>query len=70
MKSALGATLDLHRELLGVGSTASLFVNDRLVSGAQPYDGSARIIDEELARVAHCTHSAQAVRRAPLTYAG
>ena len=37
---------------LGVGSTPTVFVNGRLVSGAQPYDVFARIIDEELARVA------------------
>ena len=37
---------------LGVVSTPTVFVNGRLVSGAQPYDAFAKIIDEELARVA------------------
>jgi protein-disulfide isomerase len=35
---------------LGVGSTPSIFINGRLVSGAQPYEVFAGIIDEELAR--------------------
>jgi protein-disulfide isomerase len=35
---------------LGVSSTPTTFVNGRLVSGAQPYEVFARIIDEELAR--------------------
>ena len=35
---------------LGVGSTPSIFINGRLVAGAQPYDVFAGIIDEELAR--------------------
>ena len=35
---------------LGVSSTPSIFVNGRLVSGAQPYEVFAGIIDEELAR--------------------
>jgi protein-disulfide isomerase len=33
---------------LGVNSTPAVFINGRLVSGAQPYDVFARIIDEEL----------------------
>ena len=37
---------------LGVGSTPSIFINGRLVSGAQPYEVFAGIIDEELARTA------------------
>ena len=37
---------------LGVVSTPTVFVNGRLVSGAQPYDAFAKIIDEELARAA------------------
>lgn len=37
---------------LGVVSTPAVFINGRLVSGAQPYDVFARIIDEELARAA------------------
>jgi protein-disulfide isomerase len=35
---------------LGVTSTPSIFINGRLVSGAQPYEVFARIIDEELQR--------------------
>jgi len=35
---------------LGVGSTPSIFINGRLVSGAQPYEVFTAIIDEELAR--------------------
>jgi protein-disulfide isomerase len=35
---------------LGVSSTPSSFINGRLVSGAQPYEAFAAIIDEELAR--------------------
>jgi protein-disulfide isomerase len=35
---------------LGVGSTPSIFINGRLVSGAQPYEVFAAIIDEELTR--------------------
>ena len=35
---------------LGVGSTPTVFVNGRLVSGAQPYEVFAAIIDEELER--------------------
>jgi len=35
---------------LGVSSTPAVFVNGRLVSGAQPYDVFTRIIDEELER--------------------
>jgi protein-disulfide isomerase len=35
---------------LGVGSTPSIFINGRLVSGAQPYEVFAGIIDEELGR--------------------
>ena len=37
---------------LGVVSTPTVFVNGRLVSGAQPFDAFAKIIDEELERVA------------------
>jgi protein-disulfide isomerase len=36
---------------LGVGSTPSLFINGRLVAGAQPYETFVSIIDEELDRV-------------------
>jgi protein-disulfide isomerase len=35
---------------LGVGSTPSLYVNGRLVAGAQPYETFVTIIDEELER--------------------
>ncbi len=35
---------------LGVSSTPTVFVNGRLVSGAQPYEVFAEIIDEELER--------------------
>ena len=35
---------------LGVNSTPTMYVNGRLVSGAQPYDVIAAVIDEELSR--------------------
>ncbi len=35
---------------LGVGSTPSIFINGRLVAGAQPFEVFASIIDDELAR--------------------
>ena len=35
---------------LGVVSTPTVFVNGRLVSGAQPYEVFATVIDEELER--------------------
>jgi protein-disulfide isomerase len=35
---------------LGVASTPTVFINGRLVSGAQPYDVFTRIVDEELER--------------------
>ena len=35
---------------LGVGSTPSIFINGRLVAGAQPYETFVSIIDEELER--------------------
>jgi protein-disulfide isomerase len=35
---------------LGVNSTPTVFVNGRRVSGAQPYEVFAGIIDEELSR--------------------
>jgi len=35
---------------LGINSTPTLFVNGRRVSGAQPYEVFAAVIDEELAR--------------------
>jgi protein-disulfide isomerase len=35
---------------LGVNSTPTMYINGRLVSGAQPYDVIAAVIDEELSR--------------------
>jgi protein-disulfide isomerase len=35
---------------LGVNSTPTLYVNGRMMSGAQPYEAIAAVIDEELAR--------------------
>jgi protein-disulfide isomerase len=35
---------------LGVTGTPAFFINGRLVSGAQPLEAFARIIDDELAR--------------------
>lgn len=35
---------------LGVGSTPSVFINGRMLSGAQPYEAFAAIIDDELQR--------------------
>jgi protein-disulfide isomerase len=35
---------------VGVSSTPALFVNGRLISGAQPYENIAAVIDDELAR--------------------
>jgi protein-disulfide isomerase len=35
---------------LGVNSTPTVFVNGRRISGAQPYDVFAAVIDEELSR--------------------
>jgi len=35
---------------LGVSSTPSVFINGRMLSGAQPYEAFASIIDDELAR--------------------
>ena len=37
---------------LGVNSTPTIYVNGRLVAGAQPYEVIAAVIDEELSRVA------------------
>ncbi len=37
--------------LLGVSATPTVFINGRAVSGAQPYDVFASIVDEELARL-------------------
>ena len=35
---------------LGVEATPTLFINGRMVAGAQPYDVIARVVDDELAR--------------------
>jgi len=34
---------------LGVSGTPALFINGRFLSGAQPYEALAKVIDEELA---------------------
>jgi len=36
---------------VGVTGTPGFFINGRLVSGAQPLEAFARVIDDELARV-------------------
>ncbi len=38
--------------LVGVSGTPAMFINGRSLSGAQPYDAIAKVIDEELARKA------------------
>jgi len=35
---------------VGVGGTPAFFINGRLITGAQPLDAFARLIDDELAR--------------------
>jgi protein-disulfide isomerase len=37
---------------LGVGSTPSVFINGRLLTGAQPYEAFQAVIDDELQRTA------------------
>jgi predicted DsbA family dithiol-disulfide isomerase len=37
---------------VGVTGTPGFFINGRLVSGAQPLEAFARVIDDELARIA------------------
>jgi predicted DsbA family dithiol-disulfide isomerase len=37
---------------VGVTGTPGFFMNGRLVSGAQPLEAFARVIDDELARIA------------------
>jgi protein-disulfide isomerase len=37
-------------EKLGVNSTPTLYINGRMLTGAQPYETFASIIDDELAR--------------------
>src|SRR5262249_967332 len=39
--------------ILGVDSTPTMFINGRMVAGAQPYEVVARVIDDELARGNH-----------------
>jgi len=39
-----------NRVGVGVGGTPAFFINGRLLSGAQPLDAFARVIDDELAR--------------------
>jgi protein-disulfide isomerase len=36
---------------LGITGTPAFFINGRIISGAQPFEAFARVIDEELARV-------------------
>ncbi len=38
---------------VGVSGTPAFFINGRMLSGAQPYEAFASVIDEELARAAH-----------------
>jgi protein-disulfide isomerase len=49
MAAAVSADLKVGEEV-GVGSTPTIFVNGRLMSGAQPYEELAKVIDQELAR--------------------
>jgi len=35
---------------LGVNSTPTIYINGRVLSGAQPYETFVSVIDEELAR--------------------
>ena len=39
--------------IAGVTGTPALFINGRMVSGAQPFETYATIIDDELERSAH-----------------
>ena len=41
---------------LGVTGTPAFFINGRLLTGAQPLEAFARVIDEELARAASAAH--------------
>jgi protein-disulfide isomerase len=41
---------------LGVAGTPAFFINGRLFTGAQPLEAFARVIDEELSRVAQSAH--------------
>ncbi len=50
-KMAAVVSTDLKAgEAAGVGSTPSIFINGRLLNGAQPYEELAKLIDQELAR--------------------
>ena len=50
-KMAAAVSTDLQvGEAAGVGSTPSIFINGRLLAGAQPYAELAKVIDQELAR--------------------
>jgi protein-disulfide isomerase len=37
---------------VGVGGTPAFFINGRLITGAQPFEAFARVIDDELSRMA------------------
>jgi protein-disulfide isomerase len=50
-KHKKGIDVDLNAgERVGVSSTPSVFVNGRLISGAQPYEAFASVIEDELQR--------------------
>jgi protein-disulfide isomerase len=49
VRKVIDADLAKAREL-GVSGTPSFFINGRFLSGAQPYNAFARVIDEELAK--------------------
>lgn len=49
MTDAVEADLEAAREL-GLSGTPALFINGRYLSGAQPYETIARVIDDELRR--------------------
>ena len=49
-KAAVQKDIDEGRNV-GVTGTPGFFINGRLVSGAQPLDAFARVIDDELARI-------------------
>jgi protein-disulfide isomerase len=57
-KAAVQADIDEGRKL-GVTGTPAFFINGRLVSGAQPFEHFARIIDDELARARDAAQSGQ-----------
>jgi protein-disulfide isomerase len=44
---------------LGITGTPAFFINGRLISGAQPFDAFARVIDDELTRLAAARQSNQ-----------